>query len=57
MEEAAEEFRRRKKYEKAMLPAKGTQIAALKTMAKKGKPEVVAAIAGITVEELRRVVG
>ena len=52
MKEAAAESFRRKKYEKAAKPPKGTLIAALKIIAENGKPEAVAAIAGISVEEL-----
>jgi len=57
MEEAAEESRRRKTHEKAVMPPKDSQLVALKLMADNGRPEAVAAIAGIPVEELRRLVG
>jgi hypothetical protein len=57
MKEAAEESWRGKPHEKAVLPPKGTQLAALKLMMEHGTPEAVAVIAGITVEELQRLVG
>ena len=56
MKEAAAESFRSKPHEKAAKPPKGALIAALKIMMEDGKPEAVAAIAGISVEELRKVV-
>ena len=56
MKEAAAESFRSKPHEKAVRPPKGALIAALKIMMEDGKPEAVAVIAGVSVEELRKAV-
>jgi hypothetical protein len=55
MEEAADESLRRKQHERAVQPPKGTQLAALKLLMERGRPDTVAAIAGISIEQLRSI--
>ena len=56
MEEAAEESFRRRPYAKSSKPLQGAYLATLKRMMKHGNPTTIAVIAGVTLEELQRIV-
>jgi len=56
MEKAMAESFRRKPHEKARRLPSGADLAALKRMTERNSPDAVAVIAGITAEQLRRIV-
>ncbi len=55
-EKAADLSFRSKQHEKASLQPKGSQLAALRLIMEHGRPEAVAAIAGISLEQLQSIV-